>query len=1102
MKKKVRIYKAEDGGQMQQAMAQEQMMQQEQPQQGGQEEQMQQIMQMVQQMIQQGAQPVDAAIELLGQQIPPEIIMQIFVQMGMPEQDAQMAIQQAAQQQGATDSDPADSDPDMMQQQGMMRNGGMMYADGGPVDPSKFSFNVSNPYNVQDTTDERYQYPASAIDAVVYKTPEEAKAGLFRRENDASRTYFNNPDTGEMGEFVGDQDAYNDRFQDFSGERSRAIIGDTRFPAEGGFTRNNNFETAPYLNNKEARQYQRAFEEDLQNSQNKQNRNPLDRSQADNNNYALGGLVSGNNQYSSGGKIPRRLRSFNEGGDNQEMQVVMQQVQEMMQQGAQPQEIMQQLEAAVEQGQVSVEVAQQIMEQIANMQQSSMQENNAMMPSPPQEQQMMNPYAPASAEQQMAKFGGNLKKLLSRAYGGNAVNPGVDSKNYVEDRKEMFVNAVKNNVYKSALDDDFPSLGGNQMAYGGNLPTAVNGIEMKDGKLVINPKAYKSEADYKAAIYDWNSNPANKDQLVTNEMFTENKYSQQPDKNANYKYDETSGTYIAQPAEQKTNQFTGFAEGDMLGQDYQGNYVTRKDGSMIRIPGYAQNNRNPYSTINPVAYNNPMNNSLYDNLYAGASPFSRFMAGSGNRYGDPRLTGNNLPGGMNASQFLGAAGGLDKLTSGMTGTIGDQTWRIGAGEKFKEGSIFKGNRRKGVRYQIDWGNAAAMNPTSVQNNSNPSVISNPNYNSKSIEDKEAIDQGLQYSGQTNQPVVASNSSYQVDDNEYNPLAPKDNSKYSSLSSVVNQPSAIIPVSPTAVNPVVSNTEVTDEEVESGRKSNKYDRQSKKQVDKETKIETDESFKNYEDIVSEFDKKDAQSIRNNYNQMYQTYGKDKADEMMSGDYMNIKLKERNKKIDNRNKAYGGNVDPAALENAIALINRAFGGMIPRANNGLNLSPEDMEEENRLRASEQIDAQAFADANKPKLQENPFNNKGTIDSTNSKKLNINWDAAGDMYMNTAAKVTNFANKVNAYNPERDRARMSALNVPSDTYNTMQQGLYDQAGNYIPNDIGNQVLNPTNSNFNNQQKVFEYGGRVFEIGGEVDLDDNELAELAAAGFQFSKI
>ena len=48
-------------------------------------EQMQQLMQMVQQAMEQGEEPGNVAKGLLGQQVPPEAIMQVFVQMGMPQ---------------------------------------------------------------------------------------------------------------------------------------------------------------------------------------------------------------------------------------------------------------------------------------------------------------------------------------------------------------------------------------------------------------------------------------------------------------------------------------------------------------------------------------------------------------------------------------------------------------------------------------------------------------------------------------------------------------------------------------------------------------------------------------------------------------------------------------------------------------------------------------------------------------------------------------------------------------------------------------------------------------------------------------------------------
>jgi hypothetical protein len=66
------------------------------PQQGG-GDQMQQVMQMAQQMLEQGAQPAEVAAQLLGSQVPPEAIMEVFTQMGMAPEEAQATIQEAMQ---------------------------------------------------------------------------------------------------------------------------------------------------------------------------------------------------------------------------------------------------------------------------------------------------------------------------------------------------------------------------------------------------------------------------------------------------------------------------------------------------------------------------------------------------------------------------------------------------------------------------------------------------------------------------------------------------------------------------------------------------------------------------------------------------------------------------------------------------------------------------------------------------------------------------------------------------------------------------------------------------------------------------------------------
>jgi len=117
-----KLKRAQQG--MQQPSQEEMMMMQqgqgqpEQQQGGG--DQMQQIMQQVGQALEQGAKPEDIIAQLLQGQIPPEAIMQIFVQFGMGEEQVGQVIQSVMQQlQGG--------------QEQMMMYGGS-YNDGGEYD--------------------------------------------------------------------------------------------------------------------------------------------------------------------------------------------------------------------------------------------------------------------------------------------------------------------------------------------------------------------------------------------------------------------------------------------------------------------------------------------------------------------------------------------------------------------------------------------------------------------------------------------------------------------------------------------------------------------------------------------------------------------------------------------------------------------------------------------------------------------------------------------------------------------------------------------------------------------------------------------------------
>jgi hypothetical protein len=154
-------------------MQQQQAQQEQQPQQGGQDQQMMQIMQQVAEALQQGAKPEELTAELLQGQIPPEAIMQIFAQLGMPQEQVQQLVMGVMQQmQGGQEEDPRQQqqmseeemmamqqqDPSQMQQAPMaaygmsmggydmpfyddsyeMAYGGMpKYETGGPGDPKR-----------------------------------------------------------------------------------------------------------------------------------------------------------------------------------------------------------------------------------------------------------------------------------------------------------------------------------------------------------------------------------------------------------------------------------------------------------------------------------------------------------------------------------------------------------------------------------------------------------------------------------------------------------------------------------------------------------------------------------------------------------------------------------------------------------------------------------------------------------------------------------------------------------------------------------------------------------------------------------------------------
>ncbi len=825
------------------------------------------------------------------------------------------------------------------------------------------------------------------------------------------------------------------------------------------------------------------------------------------------------------GGMPKRLVKRQNGGGNpeQEMQAVMGQVQEMMQGGADARQVMEQIQAAVQQGQISPEVAQAVMQQLSGQ----MEAVDPQLEQPGANPQTVDPNM-ASPDSQMMAFGGNLKKLMSKAFGGDLTVPSIDSKTYAQDRAALITNAIKNNTFKSTLDSDFPSLMGNQMAYGGDLPKADKGFDISK---------YKTKDEAELAAYRYRQGLSADEQAKFNIDETLKGWKEpEPTYEAgkSYQYD---------PATKKFNIIQPPAPTYEAGKNYQYDPAT-KGFKAVDTPA------NTGQVVNGVGYPNPFGGGLYNNLYYGTSPMARFMANS-TMYGVPKVKGTNLPGGMDATAFMMQTAGQN-LAPGMSGKANGQDYRITGVEDIK-GGLF-GRKKVGVRYNIDWGNPASVAAAQQGTPAGPGLSGfNADANGDNIPDY--LGASTTTMNGANLPAGPQNSPagpVDVTGNQGTPvtgITPSNNLMWDSgnMPSLQNPMNAAPKESPMELMPMNTPNRVDTNlpagltgipEFNQRQEISKFQQGqaakglvwnaptnswvSKEALDISAQMNAPATqsgssmgvegpaFATQQDLMNIVNNPTPQfndtprrwfRDRDKVNALKQTIGQDYVPARARLDQgfepLNGRVNDADANfwdsedinssfdangnprvqvmgadgnpINNANlpqyRAFGGGVDAQALNNAVALINKAFGGSIPMATNGMQM-------------------------------------QSSLDVTTKNKFNPDWNAVGDMYMGAGNRLVNFMDGVNAINPERDIARMSALNTQPIEFSQMKQGIYDQAGNFIPNDIGNQVLNPTDIYASQERQVFAYGGKVYELGGDVELDDNELAQLQQAGFKVSKI
>ena len=961
-------------------------MQQGQPQEGGQDQQMQQVMQVVQQALQQGAQPSELAAQLLQNQVPPELIMQVFVQLGMPQEEAQRNIEQAMQGGG---QQPQGQGEEMME--------------GQASNLQEEQIEGSEEREEEEDDDEEEGQPKMFL------------GGLFSGRKNKKNTIINN--------FYGGNNPYGQSGSD--GTYSNTTSGQMSFPSLSSEIN----QTADYSN----------FVRDTG-------------SQLPNYTQEVGngfqprfgdGVVGTNGGYTppAGYKNGGSLITYQNGSD---INSFITQVQDMLKSNVDPREIMQQVQSAAQQGKISPEEATSIMEQLQGMQVANdPQSSNEAIGEGSQDPQQYDPNMQAP-EQQMGMFGGNIKRNLKRAFGGPAIAPGTDSKNYAKDRTLMFTNSVKKDMLQATLNDSFPSLTG--MAHGGNLPKAVDGFDVTKYKTAdeaeLAARRYADSLDAETAkTFDWKAESGKWKEAAP--VYKEN---------ISYMYDPVTKQF-----KENTNASTGFPAG--------------YNPNMVYNPNM---NYNPYG-VSPVSYGNPFDQ--YSQLYNQAAPWAKNLVNLGNNrgYGNPMLSGSNLPGGMNAAQFLGSIGGLRGLTPGMAGKVGDQNWRVTGAEKYKKGSIWKGDRVKGFRYDIDWGDDAAM---AAANQQRDITLNKPNEIPETY-------------GQTNSKgeLVPDLSNRELRQ-QRRAVRREEGAVDENASAEESTADIEVPYSNPNISPEGA-LYMDEDKLDLIKEQNRNDRQQGREDRRELRQET------------------RQARQDNRGEQRDLRQQIRHDERVSK-----RLARKNSNVDTipEVKSYGG-VAHSDLMNAIHLINRAFGGMIPQAGGGLEvgagmkpvgfstdansmvwnagnqstagLLPESMQKNDNI-------------AVKPLPARPP--KQGTVEAQED-GLYLKGLKFGQMAGASAQRLTNFANKFNAYDPKREAAQFSSLNAPTNEFANMSKGLYGQQGDMLVDQIGNNVLNPTNSNFGNQQFV-ALGGRIYALGGEYDMSDEDLSALSAYGIKFRKV
>jgi ribosomal protein S16 len=177
---------------------------------------------------------------------------------------------------------------------------------------------------------------------------------------------------------------------------------------------------------------------------------------------------------------------------------------------------------------------------------------------------------------------------------------------------------------------------------------------------------------------------------------------------------------------------------------------------------------------------------------------------------------------------------------------------------------------------------------------------------------------------------------------------------------------------------------------------------------------------------------------------------------------------------RNTAYNVRT---GISNAFGhLSNKSYGGLI-QAGPGINM------EDPMVRGYS-------TDEDKPATA---LNQKGSV--TVKEKFKLDKDAFADASKLTADTISSSLNRADLQERANDPEQYSAVNRFSPTaYSHASSGLYDEQGNFKPNNVGaTTIFNPTNAEGSFYKQLFALGGGV----NKITFTDEELQVLKDAGY-----